>query len=85
VIGIDYVKGIITNYSLYKKNETDQLELIQELKTIQSQQFPNGAWLPVKMTKQPSLTSGVFISTVVYNNLRLNIGLTDFDFDPEKQ
>ena len=84
-ICIDYSKGIITKYSIYKKNESGQLELVQETKTIESKMLSNNVWLPVKMTKTPNLTSGNLISTMTYDNLQLNTGLRDVNFDPNKQ
>ena len=55
------------------------------LETINFQESPDGAWLPVRMTKTPNLTSGNLVSTLNYNNLQVNIGLTDLDFDPDRQ
>jgi len=84
-ITIDYSKGIIIRYAIYKNNALNQLELVQEIKTADSQKYTNGAWLPVKMVKTPNIASGVFVSTLTYSNLQMNTGLTDLDFDPDKQ
>jgi len=82
---IDYYKGIITKHSIYKKDTWGQISLVQEIKTLDSQQMPNGAWLPIKMEKTPNLASGTLISTLIYNNLQINAGLADLDFDPDRQ
>lgn len=82
---IDYFKGVIAKYSIYKKNESNELELIQETKTIEYLQMPNGVWLPSKMVKTPKLTEANLVSTLTYDNLQVNTGLVDLDFDPEKQ
>ena len=84
-ISIDYSKGIIVRYSIYRRNESSQLELDQETKIIASQRMSNNTWLPKKMTKTPNLTSGTFISILTYENIQINTGLTDFDFDPNMQ
>ena len=84
-IAIDYNKGIINKFSIYRKNENNEIELVQETQTIESKQMPNSAWIPIKMTKTPNLTSGNLISTLIYENLQLNTGLTDIDFDPTRQ
>ncbi len=85
VIVINYSKGIINRFLIYRKNSSGQLELAQETKTITSQKMPNNAWLPVKMTKSPNLTSGNLMSTLTYSNLQVNVGLRDADFDPNSQ
>ena len=83
---IDYQKGLLLKSSLYRKDKNNEIKLIQTTETVETQQMPNGAWLPKKMKKIPVLTSGNFISTVVYSNPQVNIGLTDdLDFNPEKQ
>ncbi|MFA4888478.1 MAG: hypothetical protein WC628_02735 [Candidatus Omnitrophota bacterium] len=84
-IAIDYKKGIITDICLYRNNQSGQLELVQETKTIESKLMPNNAWLPIKMSKTPNLTSGNFLSTLSYENLQVNTGLQDSDFDADKQ
>ena len=84
-IAIDYSKGIVTRYSIYRKNTLGQLELVQETKAVESQMISNAAWLPIKMTKTPNSTSGNLISTLTYSNLQINTGLRDSDFDPDKQ
>lgn len=82
---IDYSKGILKRFLIYRKNSSGQLELVQETKTLTSQKMPNNAWLPIKMTKNPHLTAGTLISTLTYSNLQANVGLTDSDFDPNSQ
>lgn len=84
-ISIDYPKGVVNKYSIYRKDTLGQLELVQETKAIESQKMPNAAWLPTKMTKTPNLTSGNLISVLTYDNLQINTGLTDSDFDPNRQ
>ena len=82
---IDYSKGIISKYYIYHKNDAGEVKLIQTLNTIETIQIPNGAWLQTKMTKVPVLSSGNLITTNTYTNLQANCGLTDQDFDPNKQ
>jgi outer membrane lipoprotein-sorting protein len=82
---IDYNKGLITKFSIYRINQANTLELVQETAAVDFQKMPNGAWLPVKMTKNPNLTSGKLISTLVYSNLKNNQNLSDDTFDPSKQ
>jgi outer membrane lipoprotein-sorting protein len=84
-ISINYLKGIISEYSIYKKNESGELELVQETKAINAHEMPNSAWIPVKMIKTPNLSSGALISTLTYSNVQINAGLTDLDFNPNKQ
>ncbi len=82
---IDYDKGLITRFSIYRKNQDNALELVQETAAVEFQKMPNGAWLPVKMTKNPNLTSGKFISTLIYSNLKINQNLSDDIFDQNRQ
>jgi len=82
---IDFSKGILSKLQIYQYNEDNVLELIQETITTNSKQFSNGAWLPIKMTKNPNLSDHIFISTATYPNLQINVGLTALDFDPTKQ
>jgi outer membrane lipoprotein-sorting protein len=83
-IAIDYLKGIIIRFLLYKRNSSGQLELIQETRTLESRLF-NNAWLPTKMSKSPNLSAANLVTTLTYDNLQLNTGLQDLDFDPDKQ
>ncbi|MDD5465940.1 MAG: hypothetical protein PHP73_06335 [Candidatus Omnitrophica bacterium] len=82
---IDYKKGLITKFSIYRINQANILELVQETAAVGFRKLPNGAWLPVKMTKNPNLTSGKLISTLIYNNLKINQNLSDDIFDPNRQ
>lgn len=82
---VDYNKGLLVKSCLYKENESRQMELIQTIEVIESQKISNGAWLPIKMVKNPHLTSGALISTLTYINPQINAGLTDLDFDPNRQ
>ena len=82
---IDYEKGLISKFSIYRKNQTNILELVQETIAVDFQKMPNDAWLPVKMTKNPNLTSGKLISTLIYSNLKINQNLSDDIFDPNQQ
>ncbi|OGX34388.1 MAG: hypothetical protein A3I43_06490 [Omnitrophica WOR_2 bacterium RIFCSPLOWO2_02_FULL_50_19] len=78
-VQIDYNKGLIIKSSLYKDNN-----LIQVIETTESQQMPNGAWVPKVMVKKPVLSSGQFITTMTYENISINTGLKDLDFDPNR-
>jgi len=82
---IDYNKGLITKFSIYRINQASTLELVQETTAVDFQKMPNDAWLPVKMAKTPNLASGKLISTLIYNNLKINQNLSDDIFDPDKQ
>jgi len=77
---IDYSKGVLLKSSLFKDNS-----LIQTQETLKTVQTSQGAWLPTKMQKTPSLEAGAFITTMDYNNPQVNIGLSDSDFDQNKQ
>ncbi|MEW6100897.1 MAG: discoidin domain-containing protein [Candidatus Omnitrophota bacterium] len=82
---VDYNKGILTKARLFKEDESHQLQLLQTLEATETQQMPNSAWVPAKMDKKSPLTSGELINTLDYDNLRINVGLTDADFDPTNQ
>jgi len=82
---IDYNKGLLVKSCLYKENENKQLELMQTIESEENRQMPNGAWIPVKMKKNPNLTAGILISNLTYTNYQINTGLRDYDFDPERQ
>ncbi|MFH1441800.1 MAG: hypothetical protein ABIH18_07180 [Candidatus Omnitrophota bacterium] len=85
---IDYNKGILTKNTLYNKDTEDSTAVeqwVQTIETTESQQMPNGAWLPIKMTKIPNLSSGKMESKLEYSNLSINTGLKDEDFNPQKQ
>jgi len=82
---IDYNKGLLNKSCLYKQDANGQPELLQTIETVESQQMPNGVWVVKKINKTPVLKSGNLIDTASYENQQVNIGLTDTDFDPEKQ
>ncbi len=84
-LSINYKKGILVKQSILRENITGELETEQEIKTINVLQMPNSAWIPVKMTKTPNLTSGALVSTLTYSNVEINTGLVNSDFDPETQ
>ncbi len=85
---IDYTKGVLAKNTLYNKDPEDTTAVEQWVQTIEiteTRQMPNGAWLPIKMTKIPNLSSGKMESKLEYSNLKINTGLKDEDFDPQKQ
>jgi len=77
---IDYNKGLLAKL-VHRKND----ELPQSVETMETKQMVNGAWTASKFRKVPNLTAGNFIVTINYDNLQINTGLTDQDFDPTKQ
>jgi len=77
---IDYNKGLMVKL-VHRKND----ELPQSVEAIETKQMVNGAWATSKFRKVPNLTAGNFIVTINYDNLQVNTGLTDQDFDPTKQ
>lgn len=77
---VDYTKGLLVKMEFYKNDE-----LPQSIEVTITNQMPNKAWLPIEMTKNPNLLSAALISTVNYSDLRINTGLTNSDFDPNKQ
>lgn len=82
---IDFNKGLLIKSCLYKEDENSQMKLLQVIEAVETEQMSNGAWLPKKMRKTPVLKSGNLIEVVTYSNLQINSGLTDSDFDPQKQ
>ncbi|MFH1199400.1 MAG: putative Ig domain-containing protein, partial [Candidatus Omnitrophota bacterium] len=80
----DYSKGIISKFSIYRKNVLGGLELLKEVEVIKPGQTLNGAWLPVRTTEAIMTNAGKMIYTSEYNNLQVNTGLADLEFDPDK-
>lgn len=77
---VDYDKGIIAGYSLYKDDSL--VEIMEVHETVFT---ATGAFLPARLVKRPMLSSGNMETTLVYSDLKVNVGLTDADFAPEKQ
>lgn len=77
---IDYNKGILSKVCLYHEGA-----LIQAVEVSESKQMPGGEWVPVKMSKIPALSSGRLVSTMAYANIRINPGLSQDEFDSDKQ
>lgn len=84
-IAVDYAKGIISRLAVYKKNSQGELSLLQEMRSTAAQQMPNGVWVPTQMVKAPNLSAGTLITTLSLQDVRINTGLTDSDFDIDKQ
>jgi len=80
---IDYRKGLLAKSLLYKGEETPELKQIIEITA--SQKMSSGAWVPVTMIKKPIIESGELITTMIYSDIEINIGLTEVDFDPHNQ
>ncbi len=83
-IQIDYLKGIRTKSLTYAK-ENNQDNLKQAIEISNSQQMPNGAWVPKGQVKTLYLTDGNLIMTSTFENVQVNVGLSDYLFDPEKE
>ncbi|MFA4889581.1 MAG: hypothetical protein WC628_08440 [Candidatus Omnitrophota bacterium] len=77
---IDYNKGLLMKNLLFKNGS-----LREKLEVQESRLMPNNAWLPVKMIKIPMLTSGNMVSTLTYSDIKINVGLTEDDFNSSKQ
>ena len=77
---IDYNKGLIVKIVHYKNDELPQM-----MEVIETKQMPNGAWVTSKLKKIPNLKAGNLIVILSYDNIQINTGLTDSDFDPDKQ
>jgi hypothetical protein len=73
---INYRNGVLMKSCLYKDNL-----LIQCLEVVEVEELPNGLCLPIKMNKIPALKEGSLIATVRYENLQVNLGLPDSEFD----
>ena len=41
------------------------------------------AWVPTKMVNTLHLSSGEFMTTTTFENVQLNTGIQDTEFDPE--
>lgn len=77
---VNYDKGIIAGYSLYKDDS-----LVEIMEVRETMFTSTGTFLPIRIVKRPMLTSGNMETTLVYSDLKVNVGLTDADFAPEKQ
>jgi hypothetical protein len=58
---------------------------MQTVEVSESKQMPGGEWVPVKMSKIPALSSGRRVSIIAYTNIQINPGLSQDEFDPDKQ
>jgi len=79
-IYVDYAKGLIVKMLHYKNDELPQI-----LEALGSQKMANGAWVVNKVRKNPNFTAGNLMVTLVYENIKINSGLSDVIFDPTKQ
>ncbi|MDD5668898.1 MAG: outer membrane lipoprotein-sorting protein [Candidatus Omnitrophica bacterium] len=78
---VSYDKGIIVEMKMFD-NEGN---LMQIRKVLRDKQMPQGFWMPVKTEKIPVISMGTLQSTLTLLDPEVNIGLTENDFDPEKQ
>ena len=79
-IYVDYAKGLIVKMLHYKNDELPQI-----LEALGSRKMANGAWVVNKVRKNPNFTAGNLMVTLVYENIKINSGLSDVIFDPTKQ
>jgi len=78
---VSYDKGIIVEMKMFDKEGN----LMQIRKVLRDKQMPQGFWMPVKTEKIPVISMGTLQSTLTLLDPEVNIGLTENDFDPEKQ
>ncbi|MGD0335831.1 MAG: Ig-like domain-containing protein [Candidatus Omnitrophota bacterium] len=81
---IDYFKGLKTkSYTYLKENNEEKLK--QSIEVTDTQNMPNGAWVPKTQVKTLYLTEGNLIMTFDFRNIQINTGLADYLFDAEGQ
>lgn len=81
---IDYFKGLRTKSQTYlTENSQDRLKQLVEI--ADSEEMPNGAWVPKEEVKTLYLTDGNLRMTFDFTNIQINTGLSDDLFDPERQ
>jgi len=76
---INVSKGLIQKSLLYKD------ERLMGTKEVTLYEKIGGAWFPKEMVKTLGITTGDFKTTIMYETIWANIGLTDGDFNPETQ
>ncbi|MBI3009324.1 MAG: outer membrane lipoprotein-sorting protein, partial [Candidatus Omnitrophica bacterium] len=76
-LNIDRQKGIMAKSLLYQGEmlvQTLEYEGIEKL---------GKAWVPTKMVNTLHLSSGEFVTTTTFENVQLNTGVQDIEFDPK--
>ena len=81
---IDYDKDIPVKTCIYREDAEKGLltVIIYEVKEYIT--LRNGAYFARKMERKPTLESGELIETATYENIQVNPGLLDDEFDPSK-
>ncbi len=74
---IDYDRGLLKKQKLFKEGK-----LAETIITESSHFIANKAWVPTKLITIPSLTSSKFQTIMIYENIEINIGVSDDEFTP---
>jgi len=84
VVTVDLYKGLILNLDIYQYDAVQDKDVLVASITVDASEFlETTAWVPTVMEKKPAIDNGkVFYLDAIFDNIDINCGLTDDDFDP---
>jgi len=84
IVTVDLYKGLILNLDIYQYDAIQDKDVLVASIVVDASEFlESTAWVPTNMDKKPTIDNGkAFSLDAIFENIDINCGLTNDDFDP---